>query len=130
VRVSGYDDFIDGEAVRALVAVGEQRVFVHAEISGTSPSGNAIGQHNAPCRCIAAHVIAMAMRVHRGARALVADTLRRRKQRQRQWRVAHVARVDQHMPVATLEQDVVGGQPVADEDVELRGKNVATCVYE
>src|SRR5437667_1515299 len=50
--------------------------------------------------------------------------------------MARITRVDQHVPVAALEQDVVRRQPVADENMQLRrqrggwtgrSKSIAGC---
>ena len=65
-------------------------------------------------------MVRMAMRVDEPRERFVADAALGREQRQREPLVPDVAGVDQHMPVAAFQHDVVRGQPVADEDVQLR----------
>ena len=123
--LSSLDDFVDAEAIRALIAVTEQqRLFV----PGRDQRYLALGERDRAAvacfdRSIAAHVIAVAMRVDQARQRLLAEPLGRCEQRQCQRCVAYVARVDQHGFVRAPEQDIVRGQPVADEYVHTLRKD-------
>ena len=51
---------------------------------------------------------------------LVAEAARGAQQRERECRVRRIARIDEHVSVAALQQDVVRRKPVADEHMNLR----------
>ena len=78
------------------------------------------------CSLVIGSIVGVAVRYIGGSTNLrpdgrrIADALRRCQECERQRRMAYIPRVDQHVAVAALEQNIVRRQPVANEDVELR----------
>ena len=122
VRRARREHAIGDEALDAMVAVVvQQRLAIPAldeRRFGRGHGNRAIVL--ARDRRVAADVIGVAMGVDEQRQRIIAESARARQQREGQRRVATIARVDQHVPVATLQKDVVRRQPVADEDVQLR----------
>ena len=120
--VSRRDDLVAGKAICALIAVVEQqRLLVpHGDerrFSDRQRNVTAVARLDG---AVAAHMIAVAMRVNEPGKRRIADALRRCQECERERRMAYIPRVDQHVAVAALEQNIVRRQPVANEDVELR----------
>ena len=122
--LAGADHFVVREPIGPLIGVREkQRVLV----PGIDQRRFLFRQRDRAAvarldRRVAAHVIAVAVRIDQPRERRRAQSLRRREQLERQRRVPHVTRVDQHVTLATLEQDVVRRQPVAHEDADLGRK--------
>ena len=117
----------DAEALRRLIGVVEQQRLLVPRLDQRhfalrNRDRTAVGTRD---RRIAAHVIAVTVRVDDLRERRRAERRRAAQQRQREGRVPHVAGVDEHRAIAAAQQDVVRGQPVADEHLNFGGKGSA-----